>query len=187
IENFALLCDAELAGETVDGLGEDGAVGGASATAYGASAAMEEAEVDAALVRNLVESAVRFPYLPGAGNHAAILVGVGVAEHDFLLISPGFEQRLVGVGCPKGAHDSGAIAQVFNGLEKRDGLKAGVAVVGVGGVDVAFDTDTAQAGEAKDVEDIFGGGSSADDVAGERLGDIVALELGDCAEGVEDL
>ena len=46
VEDFALLGDAEFAGEAVHGLGEDGAVGGAAAAAYGATAAMEEAERD---------------------------------------------------------------------------------------------------------------------------------------------
>ena len=45
VEDFALLGDAEFAGEAVHGLGEDGAVGGAAAAAYGAAAAVEEAQV----------------------------------------------------------------------------------------------------------------------------------------------
>ena len=45
VEDFALLGEAEFAGEAVDGLGEDGAVGGTAAAAYGAAAAVEEAEV----------------------------------------------------------------------------------------------------------------------------------------------
>lgn len=43
VEDLALFGNAELAGEAVDGLGEDGAVSRASASAYGASAAVEEA------------------------------------------------------------------------------------------------------------------------------------------------
>ena len=89
VEDFALFGEAELAGEAVDGLGEDGAVGGASAAADGAAATVEEAEVDAALPGDLVEGAVGLPDLPGAGDHAAILVGVGVAEHDLLAAVPG--------------------------------------------------------------------------------------------------
>ncbi len=48
VEDFALFGDAEFAGEAVDGLGEDGAVRGTSASAYGSSAAMEEAQGDTA-------------------------------------------------------------------------------------------------------------------------------------------
>src|ERR1035437_10483603 len=66
VEDFALFGDAEFAGEAVHGLGEDGAVGGASAATDRASAAVEEAEGEATLVGDLVERAVRFPNLPGA-------------------------------------------------------------------------------------------------------------------------
>ena len=121
--------------EAIDGLGEDGAVGGAAAAAYGASAAMEEAEGDSALGGDLVQRAMRLPYLPCAGDHAAVLVGVGVAEHDFLLVVPGFEQRLVGGGGPELAADGGRVAQVADGLEERDGLQAGVPASFAGGVE----------------------------------------------------
>ena len=101
-------------------------MGGAAAAADGAAAAVEEAERDVALAGDLVERAVGLPDLPGAGDHAAVLVGVGVAEHDLLLMVPGFEQRLVGVAGPELAHDGGGVLQVFDGLEERDGLEAGI-------------------------------------------------------------
>ena len=93
VEDLALLGEAELAGEAVDGLGEDGAVGGSAAAAYGSSAAVEEAQGDAAVAGDLVEGAVGLPDLPGAGDHAAVLVGVGVAEHDLLVVVPGLLRR----------------------------------------------------------------------------------------------
>ncbi len=188
VEDFALLGDAQLAGEAVDGLGEDGAMGGASAAADRASAAMEEAERDASFAGHLVQRAVRLPYLPCAGNHAAILVGVGVAEHHFLPMVPGFEQRLVGGGGPELAADGGRVAQVVDGLEERDGLQAGIGAVGAARrADAAFDADAGEAGEPEDLEHVFGAGGSADDVARECLRDVDALQLGDGAEGVEDL
>ncbi len=49
VEDFALLGEAELAGEALERLGEDGAVGGAAAAADGASAAVEEAQGDVGL------------------------------------------------------------------------------------------------------------------------------------------
>ncbi len=126
VEDFALFGDAEFAVEAVDGLGEDGAVGGAAAAAYGASSAVEEAEVDAAVAGYLVEVAVGLVDLPGAGDHAAVLVGVGVAEHDLLAMVPGFEERFVGFAGPELAHDGGGVLEVFDGLEEGDGLEAGV-------------------------------------------------------------
>ena len=164
VEDFALLGDAELAGEAVDGLREDGAVGGAAAAAYGASAAVEEAQGDAAVAGDLVEGAVGLVDLPGAGDHAAVFVGVGVAEHDLLAVVPGFEQGLVGFAGPELAHDGGGVLEVFDGLEERDGLEAGV-----GSPSVGFDVDAAEAGEPEDVEDVFGAGGSADDVLADGL------------------
>ena len=122
VEDFALLGDAQLAGEGVHGLGEDGAMGGAAAAAHGASAAVEEAEGDAALAGHLMQRAMRLPNLPCAGDHAAIFIGVGVAEHNLLLPVPGLEQGSVGGGGPELAADGGSVAQVFDGFEERDGL-----------------------------------------------------------------
>ena len=51
---------------------------------------------------------------------------------------------------------------------------------------VAFDPDSAEAGEPEDVEDVFGAGGSADDVLADGLGGVGLLEFGDGAEGVED-
>ena len=188
VEDFALLGDAQFAGEAVDGLGEDGAVGGATAAAYRSSATVEEAQADAALAGHLVQCAVRLPYLPGAGDHASVLVGVGVAEHNLLLMVPGHEQRLVGGGGPELAADGGCVAQVVDGFEERDGLKAGIgAVWAARQAATAFDADSGEAGEPQDLEHVFGGGGAADDVAGERFGDVEALQFGDGAEGVEDL
>ncbi len=47
--------------------------------------------------------------------------------------------------------------------------------------------DAAKTGEADDVENVLGGGGSADHVARERLRHIGALEFSDGAEGVEYL
>ncbi len=81
---------------------------------------------DAALAGDLVQGAVGLVDLPGAGDHAAVFVGVGVAEHDLLVAVPGFEQWLVGFAGPELAHDGGGVLKVFDGLEERDGLEAGV-------------------------------------------------------------
>ena len=94
---------------------------------------------------------------------------------------------MVGGGGPELTADGGRVAQVFDGFEERDGLEAGVGAVGTAvWAAAAFDADTAETREPEDVEDIFGGGGSADDVAGEGFGDVDALQFGDGAEGVED-
>ena len=183
IEDFALLGEAEFAGEGVDGLGEDGTVGGTAAASYGASATVEEAEVDAAITGDLVEGTVGFVDLPGAGDHAAVLVGVGVAEHDFLAVVPGLEEGLIDVAGPDLAHDGGRVLEVFNGFEEGDGLEAWVGVCRVVG---GFDLDSSETGEAEDVEDVFGAGGSANNVEADGLGSVGVLEFRDGAEGFDD-
>ena len=175
-----MLGEAELAGEAVHGLGEDGAVGGAAASADGASATMEEAQGDAAFFRDDVEGAVSLVDLPCAGDHAAVLVGVGVAEHDFLAVIPRREQGLVGIARPQCPHDGGRVLQVFDGFEEGDGLQAGIVPFG-------FHCDSTEAGEPEDMQDVFGRGGSADDVLTDRFGGVGAFELRDGAEGVENL
>ena len=187
VEHLALFGDAQLAGEAVHGLGEDGAVSGTSAAAYSAAAAVEEAQGDAALARDFVQCAVRLPYLPGGGDHAAVLVGVGVAEHDLLLVIPGFEQGLVGGGGPELAADGRGVAQVLNGLEERDRLQARVGVVGIACAGAAFDADAAEPRQPKHVEHVLRRGCPADDVARERFRHVFAFEGGDGAEGSRSL
>src|SRR5690242_14587679 len=68
VQHLALLSKAKLAGEAVNGLGEDGAVRGASAASDCATAAVEEAQTDVALARDLVQGAMGLVDLPCARN-----------------------------------------------------------------------------------------------------------------------
>ncbi len=172
--------DAELAVEAIHRLGEDRAMGRATATTYSSTATMKEAKCHVALASDFVERAVGLPYLPGAGDHAAVFIGVGVAEHNFLLMVPGFEKRLVGFAGPKLAHDGWGVLEVFDGLEERDGLEAGI-------VAARLDADSAKTGEPEDVEHVFGAGGSADNVLADGFGGVGLLQFGDGAEGVENL
>ncbi len=88
VQHFALLGDANLALEGAEGLGEDGAMRWAAAAADGASAAMKETQMHAALARYLVQGAMSAKDLPRAGEHAAVFVRIGVAEHDLLPVAP---------------------------------------------------------------------------------------------------
>src|SRR5271170_2454870 len=65
VEHFALLGDADLAVEGADRLRIDGSVRGAAAAPDSASAAVKKTELDAALVRDLVQGAVGAEDLPG--------------------------------------------------------------------------------------------------------------------------
>ena len=100
---------------------------GAAAAADGASAAMEEAKLDAEFLRHVVQFAVRFVNFPSAGKHASVFVGVGVAEHDFLPASPGIEQgRVLGI-TPHAPHNGSGSAQGIDGFEQRHRHQAGIA------------------------------------------------------------
>ena len=157
------------------GLCEYGAVGGSAATADGAATAVEEAQGNAGVAGGFVEGAVGFEDFPGAGDHASVLVGVGVAEHDFLGMAPGVEEWLVSWARPEFAADGGGVLEVFDGLEEGDGLEARVWILLAGDTFGSFDPDSAEAGEADYVEDVFGGGGAGDDIAGEGLGGEGAL------------
>src|SRR5437773_1754181 len=90
-----------------------------SATPYGPSAPVEDPQLDRALPRNFMQSAMRFVYFPGAGQHTAVLVRVGVAEHHFLTADPGIQEPLVIGRRPQSAAYLRAGAQVFDRLEQR--------------------------------------------------------------------
>ncbi len=143
VQHFALLGNADLAGEGAVRLGIDGAVRRAAAAADGAAAAVKEPQADAALARHLVQGAMGAEDLPGAGEHAAVFVGVGVAEHDLLGVAPGFQQLPIAGRLPELAADGGRVAQIFNGFEERHRHQARVARIGA----AALDAHAAQAGE----------------------------------------
>ncbi len=126
VEYFALLGDANLAGKTARRLGENGGMSRPAAAADRAAAAMEESQLHSAFLRGAMQLAMRLIEFPRAGEHAAVFVGVGVAEHDFLPASPGIEQRLISGIAPEAAHDAAGGAQRINGFEQRHGHQAGI-------------------------------------------------------------
>ena len=126
VEHFALLGDAQLAVERVEGLGEDGAMRGSAAAAHRAAAAVEEAQLDAGFARDHMQVAMRAEDLPRGGQHAAVFVRVGVAEHDLLPVAPTGEEFAVVGTAPELAADGGRVAQVFDGFEERHRHQAGI-------------------------------------------------------------
>ena len=90
VEHLALLGNAQLAVEGIDGLREDGAMRGSAAAAHRAAAPVEDAQLHAALARHHVQIAMRAEDLPRRGQHAAVFIRVGVAEHDLLPVVPGW-------------------------------------------------------------------------------------------------
>ncbi len=111
VEHFALLGDANVPGETSWRLREDCGVGGATTASHGSAAPMKEAKLHSIFLRRAMQLAMCFVQFPRAGEHAAVFVGVGVAEHDFLPASPGIEQSLIFRMAPQAAHDGGGSAE----------------------------------------------------------------------------
>src|SRR5579862_4622847 len=117
VQDLALLGDARLSRETSRRLSEDRSVRRASAAPNRATAAVEESKLHSGFLGGAMQLAMRFVQLPCAGKHAAVFVGVKVAEHDFLPASPGIKQRLILGIAPKTAHDTACGSQRFDGLE----------------------------------------------------------------------
>src|SRR5262249_15889311 len=78
VQDFALLPDTQAAGERVRRLSHDGAVGWTTTTSYCPAPSMKETKIYIAGARDLVQIAVSFVNLPGTGEHAAVLVRVGI-------------------------------------------------------------------------------------------------------------
>ena len=111
VENFALLSDANVAGKTSRRLRQDGRMRRSASAAHRSPAAMEQAKLHSIFPRRAMQLAMRFIKFPGAGEHASIFVGVGIAEHHFLPASPGIEQRLILGIAPESAHDRAGCAK----------------------------------------------------------------------------
>src|SRR5581483_3594399 len=179
VEDLALLGDAELAVEAVQRLRIQRTMGWPAATAYRASAAMKEPQRDAAFACDPMQIAVGLPDLPRRGDHAAVLVGVGVTEHHLLPALPCIEQRNESVAGPELAADCRRIAEVLDGFEKKYGLHPWIGAI-------AFHVNAAEPREPQDLERIFGTRSAGDNVVGDRLG-VLLLDRSEHAKRGEDL
>ena len=179
VEHFALLGDAQLAVEGVHGLGKDGAMRGSAAAAHRAAAAMEEAQLDAGLARHHVQVAMGAEDLPRAGQHAAVFVGVGVAEHDLLPVVPGGQELAIVGTAPQLAANGRRVAQVFDRFEERHRHQAGIEP----GLRPILQRDAAEPRQAHHGQHIFHRCGAADDVLANGFGRAAVLDFGDDAEG----
>src|SRR5690606_15620755 len=119
LDHLALFGQPDLAVYRAGGLGNDGLEAGASAAGDRTAAPVEEAEPDPALLEDLDEFAFRAVERPVGGEIAAVLVAVGIAEHDFLntaLRAPDPRPDFRKVQ-PRG-HDVGSAFEVGNGFEQ---------------------------------------------------------------------
>ena len=85
-DHLALLGDAQRPVDRARRLRQDGVVAGAAAAADGAAAPVEEPQPDSGLTRGFDQVQFRAVQRPVRGQVAAVLIGVGVAEHHFLAV-----------------------------------------------------------------------------------------------------
>ena len=88
IEHLTLLGDLDFSGEGSRRLSNNGSMRGATAAPYCSSTPMEEPQLDIELLRGFVQRAVGLVQFPRTGEHASILVGIRVTQHDVLAASP---------------------------------------------------------------------------------------------------
>ena len=143
---------------------------GPSAAPHRAASAVKEAQFHSNFARHQVQVAMRAEDLPGAGQHAAVLVGVGVTQHNLLPVVPSGHQLAIIGPAPQLAANGWRIAQVFNGFEKRHRHQTGVA-------SSPFQLHAAQASQTHHGQHIFHCGCAADHILAYCLWRAAVLDL----------
>ena len=119
-DHLALLGQLDLAVERAPRLGEDGGVGRAAAAPDRAASAVEEAEPDAVALGDVAKVALAAVDLPLARGHAGRLVGVRVAEHDLLHVTPQRDDAPVGGLLEHLGENRVGVANLLDRLQQRD-------------------------------------------------------------------
>ena len=123
-DDFALLGDADLALHRAARLGEDRVVARAAAAADRAAAAVEQADAHAVLAEDLDQADLGLVQFPARGDEAAVLVGIGIAEHHLLLAALRIDEPAIFGNRQQAVHDADAGAQVLDRLEQRNQRRA---------------------------------------------------------------
>ena len=138
-------------------------MGRAAATADSASPAMEQAATNAALLGDRHHPLLRLIEPEGRGHDAPILTGIGVAQHNFLRLTRGFQEleidRLV-----KEIHED-----LFDAVEIVDGLKQRAHADVAEPAPTNAAAETALDGKEQDFKDMAGAMGHRDDVFAEAI------------------
>ena len=118
-DDLALLGDAETAADGASRLRGDGVAGRRAAARHRAAASMEEGDGDALLASDLGEARLRLEQLPVRRQEAAVLVGVGIADHHLLQIALPARRAAHDRNLQEIAHDRRRGAQIADRLEER--------------------------------------------------------------------
>ena len=181
-DDLALFGQADLALHRAWRLRQDGLVAGPAAAADGAAAAVEQAQGQAVFalqrLEQLDQRVLGAVQLPVAGEEAAVLVAVAVAEHDVLLGAAAHDHRQHARLLVELAHDARRIAQVLDGFEQRHDDQ-----VVVGCIVQRAAHQPALLLQQQHLEQVAGVLGVADDVVAQRLG---AVALAHLDGGLED-
>ncbi len=156
-------------------------MGRTAAAANSATPAVEQPQIDVALSCRLLQIPLRLVNLPGTGQHAAVLVGIGIAEHDLLAAPPGIEERPVISGAPQLAADGRPIAQIRDGLKQRHRHQPRIATAFIGRY-----PHPRPHRQAQPAPHIFDTTRTADHIAADGLRRIELLQFRHALQGVHD-
>ena len=92
---------------------------------------MEQAQEQPSLAGGLDQRQLRVVERPVGGEVAAVLVGIGVAQHDLLDIPATRHVVAVQRQLPELAHDVRTTGKVVDGLEQRDDVHGSLRVLAV--------------------------------------------------------
>ena len=118
-DHLALFGDSQRPVHRARRLGQDGIVAGATAAAHRAAATVEEPQPDSGLACRFHEIEFGPVQRPVGGQVAAVLVGVGVAEHHLLAVAAGGHDAPVDRKVKCRFQNRRTALQVVDGLEQR--------------------------------------------------------------------
>ena len=177
--DLALFGDAELAADRSCRRGRNGAAGRGAPAAQRSASAVKEGDRDSVIATQPGQMTLRLRELPVRGQIPAVLVRVGIADHDLLYVSLHIEAPLHQRHLEQFRQDGGRSTQVRNGLEQRhDGQRAALDGRGIG-------KQSGLLGEQVHPENIGGAASHAEDERSERLAVDFLAQARDGAEGLE--
>ena len=180
-DDLALLGHLDLAGECSPRLGEDGLMGRATAAPDASAATVEEAQLHAMFGAHVTQHTLGAVDLPLTGRDARVLVGVRIAEHDFLDIAAGRDHCPVWRDAQQRVENRSGRTKFVDGLKQGDEADVGTRPA------VRPGRDVHQAGLADDDhgrQDVRGALGHRDDIA---LDDLHPEPLLRCPDGPERL
>ena len=87
-DHFSLLRESDSTTEAAFRLGKDRPVRASAAPPHRSAPTMKQREFYVALGSDSMQRAMRLEDLPGAGEHPAVFIRIGVTKHHFLLTVP---------------------------------------------------------------------------------------------------